>query len=476
MTAIWKKYGYWLLGLFGLELLSLLAYFVVPARAWIFCLIMLAALVLARKSFDWLVLIAIAELFIGSKGYLLFVGGGQVKTSLRIGLFAIIMIAWAIRQLYKKEIPALWLSKWRNAYLAMAAVIIWGTVWGLFHNFTRDIFLDVNGWLYFAYALPFYEVVKRRREQLLPLLAAAVTITFVKTITTFLLFTQGAPDSILSPLYSWLRNTGVGEITFAGDGTNNLWRVFFQSQMYSLVALVGSWAMAVTTKLDWRKQLPLWGVMLISSWTIVLSLSRSFWLGGAVSLVLITLWLIWKGRQYWKTWLLTTALLVIFVSIQYTTMNIWAGAGTGDLVSARLRNFASDAAGSSRRNQLLPLLKAIAHHPVVGSGFGTAVTYISQDPRIVAAHPDGQYTTTAFEWGYLDMILKFGLAGLAIYAYLVVLLVYRLTTNPELPLGVKIGLIGGLVAIGVTSVVSPYLNHPLGIGWVVVVSVVGEYS
>ncbi len=140
----------------------------------------------------------------------------------------------------------------------------------------------------------------------------------------------------------------------------------------------------------------------------------------------------------------------------------------------RLRNFASDAAGSSRRNQLLPLVSAIAHHPVVGSGFGTSVTYVSQDPRIVAQHPDGQYTTTAFEWGYLDMILKFGLAGLVIYGYLVVLLVYRLTTNPELPLGVKIGLIGGLVAIAVTSVVSPYLNHPLGIGYVVVVSGVGN--
>ncbi|MEK7139300.1 MAG: hypothetical protein AAB817_01225, partial [Patescibacteria group bacterium] len=165
-----RRYNYWLLGLFGLEALSLLAYFVPSARPVIFVMVIIGVVKLAWRSFDWLVLIAVAELFVGSKGYLLFLDAQGFNISLRLGLFLIIMAAWAIRYLWRCEVPALWTSKWRNAYLALAAVIIWGAVWGLIRgNGLSAVFFDVNGWLYFAYALPFYEVIKRRQNQLLPL-------------------------------------------------------------------------------------------------------------------------------------------------------------------------------------------------------------------------------------------------------------------------------------------------------------------
>ena len=143
-----------------------------------------------------------------------------------------------------------------------------------------------------------------------------------------------------------------------------------------------------------------------------------------------------------------------------------------------------EAAASSRINQLKPLLYAIAKHPIIGSGFGTTITYKSDDPRIL-----GNYTTYAFEWGYLDLVLKFGLFGMIIYLILIFKILNKLLNfkflilnfkinskfqiqNNKKNYGLRIGFGLALVALLVVNIFSPYLNHPLGIGFVILSMVV----
>jgi len=140
--------------------------------------------------------------------------------------------------------------------------------------------------------------------------------------------------------------------------------------------------------------------------------------------------------------------------------------------------FSGESAISSRYAQIRPLLSAIKNHPILGSGFGTSVTYASRDPRVQKDHPDGRYTTTAFELGWLEMWLKIGLLGVFMYAYLLYAIIQK-GWKKILPLPhesqeryLVLGSLIGLIAVAITHGISPYLNHPLGIGIVIVVSIV----
>ena len=131
----------------------------------------------------------------------------------------------------------------------------------------------------------------------------------------------------------------------------------------------------------------------------------------------------------------------------------------------------TDEAASSRWNLLPPLWQAIKSDFIFGAGFGAPVTYVSNDPRIRDANPSGLYTTTAFEWGYLDIWLKVGLIGLLIYSWVLIKIFIEAGRAREGVSGALLGLIYGLVAVLGVNIGSPYLNHPLGLGLVILLYV-----
>ena len=73
-----------------------------------------------------------------------------------------------------------------------------------------------------------------------------------------------------------------------------------------------------------------------------------------------------------------------------------------------------------------------------------------------------------FEWAYLDLIVKIGLVGLAAYVFWLLRIAWqgvtaiRSAAGPDR--GLMAGLLGGLTAVAVANVFTPFLNHPLGIG------------
>ena len=120
-----------------------------------------------------------------------------------------------------------------------------------------------------------------------------------------------------------------------------------------------------------------------------------------------------------------------------------------------------EAAAASRWNLLPILWHKIEEHPILGSGFGATVTYKSEDPRILAQNPNGMYTTYAFEWGWLEHWVKFGIIGIPLILFLLCSLAWRLWKLDE-PVWLRATAVSSLVALGVVHVFTPYLNHPLG--------------
>lgn len=125
---------------------------------------------------------------------------------------------------------------------------------------------------------------------------------------------------------------------------------------------------------------------------------------------------------------------------------------------------------TSRWNLLTPLMAEIEKAPMLGSGFGTSITYVSDDPRIRASNPTGAYTTDRFEWGYHDIWLKMGIPGLLAFASLFFVLfrsMWRAIREKRDDRWIVIGMFSGVVALYVAHVFSPYLNHPIGLGFLV---------
>jgi len=135
------------------------------------------------------------------------------------------------------------------------------------------------------------------------------------------------------------------------------------------------------------------------------------------------------------------------------------------LLSDRATGLTGEAGASSRWQLLPPLWQEIKQAPIMGQGFGATVTYLTSDPRVLAASPSGVYTTYAFEWGWLDVWLKLGILGLLAYLILFAKIIFAgLKINTALSLS----LTGGLIILAAVNIFSPYVNHPLGIGYLLI--------
>lgn len=150
-------------------------------------------------------------------------------------------------------------------------------------------------------------------------------------------------------------------------------------------------------------------------------------------------------------------------------MPLWRG--TPDVAQTLESRFGSGEAAVSSRWSLLPVMQeGIARHPWIGSGFGATLTYTSQDPRIVQK-TGGEYTTYAFEWGWHDLWYKLGLMG-------VLAMVWTLGSigrfAARLERAERWWAWSTLVALATVHVFTPYLNHPLGIGVLILVWVVAR--
>jgi len=228
--------------------------------------------------------------------------------------------------------------------------------------------------------------------------------------------------------------------------------------------------------------------------SVIFSLSRSFWLGGIAGAAFAAIMLLVYFRVGWERFTKFAMIIILIVAAEIGAFYLVSRtAGRSEAVGSRLENPIREAAGGARLLLLPGLLTEIKQSPFFGKGFGQEVTYSSYLPdRVTSDNPEGKITSFAFEWGYLDIILKIGLLGFVIYLIFIAnifkqgwsnLQFFRLPspavqanggqaisnfqTNTQIP-NFKfqiLGVLSGLVALIVLNITTPYLNHPLGIGY-----------
>lgn len=500
-----------LIGLFALEAVSFFGFLHPWFSSTAFVVIVLLAAVLAVKDPPIAMVMLFAELFTGSQGGYLVAYGTEsgLALSLRIGLFMAVFGAWAAVNVAAIFRPALrekawgWFGAMKRTgvlwpYVALMLAFMMAAVRGVVGgNELANVFFDANGYAYFALIPAVVSVIVSREvvARIGGTLAASVIVSVSKALFVEFLFSHRM-FRMAKIVYVWVRDTRVGEITIMGA---DFYRVFFQSQVWLLFVSFPLLLMLMYVR-SWRdkRSWAIFGLLTLAAASMLLSLSRSFWFGAGVTVIGSLTLLAWMRPQaiVWVRGAMAGvgavvagfALIAGLYAFPYPSK-------TGDFdfasfLGGRAFTVSGEAAANSRW-ALLPILNAgIAQHPLLGSGFGTTLTYTTSDPRLLADNPMGEYKTFAFEWGYHDLVFKLGVLGMLLYGWflfsLLRPLVYAVRKERRMFLApassddekqlrslLTLGVLAGTVAMLVTNVFSPYLNHPLGIGMLALVMAIG---
>ncbi|MEK9130214.1 MAG: O-antigen ligase family protein [Patescibacteria group bacterium] len=472
----------------AIELLSFLSYLCPVINSAEFFVIALITLILSFYNLKYGILITLAELFIGSKGHLFYFDFGDFTISIRMALWLIVMGVWIGNVIYNviknKKIEIEFLkSQYAKYFILLFIFIAWGIINGILSgNNLSNVFYDFNGWIYFLLIFPIYSIAKTQGSSfynnLIQVFIAAVAWLSIKTLILLYILSHNSMDMFSYELYSWSRNSGIGEIAQMKSGFS---RIFFQSHIFVSIGLflfLSVFKEKISKTLGYKKDFLLFCCLSILTATIVITFSRSFWVGIIAGLILFLTVLVQQKNNIHK---IGKILLNIFLATMFGFLIIIAIIKfpipqsmkdfnfSPDLLFERMSNL-NEAAVASRWNLLPPLWQQITEAPILGSGFGTTITYKSSDPRALRKNPTGEYTTYAFEWGWLDIWLKLGIGGLIIYIFLIGKIIFdglKQCTKCNISLGLSIG----LLIIFVAHIFSPYLNHPLGIGYLILVSV-----
>ena len=444
--------------------------FKTPLAPILLVALMFVVFVVTWQRLEYGLVAAFAELFSNSHGHLLHAEIGDVKFSLRMGIFVAVMLAYAIRSFAKRSsLPSLHDGR-LSPFLGVLLAAVYGVAIGLPAHATGDVFADGNAYIFILYILPILAVSWNgaSRQLLLQTLAAGATWAAALTVGLLFVFTHLSQD-MLAATYTFIRDTRTGELTRFPNG---LFRIFLQAQ-FSVVVV---WLLVAVYRLFARTEIHRGegALQALALAALLMGLSRSFWVGVGAALFFVIAIAFGKKlvrathmvkhgllQGVWLIGAVAFLFLVILFPFPKSTVS-WDSLGT--LLSSRATDL-DDVAVSSRWNLLPPLLEEIKEQPLFGKGFGEEVRFITDDPRARAISPDGTWSTYALEWGWLEIWLKMGIFGIAAFVWVFVascrgLLAHLKDREPW----IGVASIAALIMLFVAHFFSPYLNHPLGLG------------
>lgn len=491
----------WWLAAAGLILygLSFLGYIFPLAGLILFFVILIVVLNLTLKKLEYGVLIVLFELILGHKGYLFSLDiGGKFVLSLRLAIFLIVMVVWLISALRQKKF-ALAQTPYFMPLVAFTAVIIGAILIGYFngHDWAASFF-DWNGYLYLGLAFPLFEVIKkpgfvRRMISVLVGGVIAMSLLCLFLFGDFFLTKQWARPDMASAImtesataeeavtgqyafggitnrlydasgkpveYRWQKDLGLGMISYVGG---RYFRVSAAGQVWTLAGFL--LALYLLLRRPWRapETKALVGFIIMCGLTLVISFSRSLWIGAGGGLLAMLFFL--PRKKAWQFIAVVVALIAIGTAGIY-----FLSPGTFQTLGDRLVsiiNPSQELAGQNRLNLLGPIMVKIKNTPLSGQGFGTPIVYESVVPE-----KQGFIKVFMYEWGYLDQLVKYGIIGLSVFAWFLVVIfktAKRAAKNLTSPAQadekyILIGLLIAVIGLLCTHITSPYLNHPLGLG------------
>jgi len=390
MMSIDKYFKITIISLIIIEVISLLSFKNSPYDIIAFLVIILLTLFLSLKKLEYGLFILLAELFVGGKGYLFAIDFNGTQLSIRMGLFLVIIGVWLYQKYKNKQYKPRYFNHLLNknkifslSYVILIVFIGIGVIKGLLQNDFNNTFFDFNAWIFFLLFIIFIDQIKSLRQikQITSIFFAAIFWLSLKTIIVLYLFSHSFVF-IGDPFYKWLRDTGVGEITYI---SGNIYRIFFQSHIFILLGFFILFTIFIYLIKDkkvfdsHRKSQSLFLVTLFTiliSTTILISQSRSFWLAGLITFILLIITLLFTLKIKKNIMIGLILFALILGAFDSAVIYIITQSSSIELITARASKPTTEAASNSRINQLQPLFTEIKKDPLIGSGFGATATYV----------------------------------------------------------------------------------------------------
>lgn len=452
-----------------------------------FSLIAVAAFFITKRSLAWGLAFAMMEIFIGGHGHLIDVSIGGATLGIRQGIFVAVMLG-TLYHIGMNHIRPRFVAERDLPFVFLAGAIVLGTISGFARNSIGAAFDDMNGYATFAYLLPVSMILWTQEAKRVLLWTLSLSATWVASSSMVLLYAfTHLPVQGIWALYGFVRDARLAEVTIlsgpawlVGTLINGPWyfRVFEPAQFCVMTFTLVLFGALMFVAKDWRTRwmiaVPMTAMLAID----IAGQSRSFWLGLlAAVMVLAIVGIAEKIPVKEMLKMKATGAVAVLVAILSLWMLVVVPVPSRpDLTNSPYykgdKDSTRELAVSSRWNLLGPMMTEIGKNPLWGSGFGTPVTFISDDPRIRAMNGTGEWTTYRFEWGYQDIWLKMGVPGLLAFGlYFVTILraAYRSFVEKEETRWLTMSLASGVIALFVAHIFSPYLNHPIGLGFMVFV-------
>ncbi len=478
--------------LYGIGVLLL-----VHAAAWLtqhtvwsaipFVVIVVAALIVTKRSLLWGLAFAMLEIFVGGHGHLIDVTIGGTTLGIRQGIFLSIMLG-TLYHIVVKHVRPRFVAERDLPFVFLAGAIALGTISGFARNSFGAAFDDMNGYATFAYLLPVAMIAwtPEAKRVLLWTFALGATWVAASSLSLLYLFTHLPVEGIWA-VYGFVRDARLAEVTILSNPAwlvgllpNGPWyfRVFEQGQFSVMMFTLLLIAATVFVAKEWRERKALIVPLALMIAVDISGQSRSFWLGLVAAVGIMAIVIVWNRISIKEILRVkaTGAIALCVAMLSLWVLVVLPIPPRPDLTNSPYykgqNDDTRDLAVSSRWNLIGPMMEKIGENPLWGSGFGTTVTYISDDPRIRAANGTGEYTTYRFEWGYQDIWLKMGVPGLlafGFYLFTILRAGYRSVVEREETRWLSISMVCGVIALYASHIFSPYLNHPIGLGFMIFV-------
>ncbi|MEA4965622.1 MAG: O-antigen ligase family protein [Oscillospiraceae bacterium] len=418
-------------------------------------------------------------------------GSGRI---ISFGYFSLRIILFMV--CFFLTLPAVWRARtqllhqtytwiWAAFFLLLALYAVRGLRSGYPFSFVKqDVTIFLTLLLYPAFVICLN--TRARVQWIVDVLYGGAILVAVVTLGLHVALAF-ASKAELTAINNFLNHTSYGGLALLGT---SYYRIYLKSQMFLQVAiLLGLHKIIAATSRRSKVFFLICEVVLV--YATILSYTRGFWLGLAISCIILLLCCL----RNWKKYLTTLAISLAGVACMFVISYCLYGSNVAfHTFTARVTGTAIDclvdgsdnaianpgnANGNKPSAGLSATQELIAKNSIAAQNLREAT--MEEHERLIAADPfwgyglgknlDGIRTDGRTEYTYLDLYMKLGLIGFLLFA---LVFCWHCTDALKLCFRRKKGvkgdvelvstyLMAGYVGILVTSYLNPFLTSPMGI-------------
>lgn len=395
-----------------------------------------------QKKLSFLAIIVVIELVLGGSGRLITFGS---FFSIRYILFFITLLYFILNCIFNNY--TIKKNMFYFDIILFFYVFAFAIANGIVSGYEiADVIKSSQGYLYLLIYFPISLLIdnKQKSKQIFRLIINCAVVLALVSITIFVIYYfDSTKYNVFTPI---LDKLDYGYIAYRGG----LPTVFLKTSPFIAISFV----LLLVHYINLKKERNLVNTLKLSIllFGIIVTMSMGIWIGTSVGILLTIMLSRGKNKIFGLTIVILLMGFAYYLASDYISVSI-----TNRLSS-------NDSSFIIKFDQFFMLVKNWLNKLVLGNGFGIEITFLTEL---------GKRTMINFELFWLQLLVNMGLIGFIIYLKIFIKSIYysfkkNNAINFKDSLHIK-SLIIGLIVLVIISSVNPFLNNPIGIGYLVIV-------